>query len=145
MDCILESCGEPANGVYAYRCGLCNRPWESQLADPKEIHRPCVEEFVPDGETPEQRAAKPKRTMRLAWSAAVAHAKWVKAGMPIRTPEEIEATFALCQACKFFEPNTSEPDKGHCGVCGCGLKKAGGIGAKNMMATEHCPLTPPKW
>lgn len=143
MNCNFQLVGNSTGGN-EFRCAACNRKlYHPTQADPTRIHRRCLDEFIPDNETTEQRATRPKRTLRLAWSATVAHARWVAAGMPVRSAEEIKTTFEICKACKFFDMLPA--DQGTCKVCGCGLKKAGGLGAKNMMATEHCPLTPPKW
>ncbi len=53
---------------------------------------------------------------------------------PVRVPAaEVERRLALCQACEHFDP---VPQR--CRQCGCGRLKL-------ELATERCPLVPPKW
>lgn len=49
-------------------------------------------------------------------------------------PEEQERRLAICHGCDQYDPG---PDK--CKVCGCVAVW------KTRLATEHCPLNPPKW
>lgn len=58
----------------------------------------------------------------------------VAKGATIRVSEEEHARrLAICQACEFHDAA-----KNRCTKCGCG-------GAKLHLATERCPLEPPKW
>lgn len=58
-------------------------------------------------------------------------------GHPIRVPPEIlAARESICAAC---EENLS----GRCRKCGCGVRAQ--LLRKTHLATERCPLTPPKW
>jgi hypothetical protein len=79
------------------------------------------------------------------FSVTTATLKWIRAGRPTRTPEEVAAAFKLCQACPKFIPTAEDRSKGTCKLCGCGLASIGGMANKISMATEHCPLKNPKW
>lgn len=55
-------------------------------------------------------------------------------GVAYRVSEEEHARrLAICQACEFHDAA-----KRRCTKCGCG-------GAKLHLATERCPLEPPRW
>jgi hypothetical protein len=69
--------------------------------------------------------------------------RWIAAGRPVRTPEKQAELFAICEACPHFLRGSG--DLHGCGICGCGLKKSGGILNKLKWATESCPLPEPKW
>lgn len=84
----------------------------------------------------------PLRFMRLAWSYTIAVAAWKAAGSPLRTQDEIDAALALCSKCPYFRGSK----KPFCTICGCQLNKLrNGLANKIAMATEHCPMSPPKW
>ena len=82
--------------------------------------------------------------LKQAASFVSAEAKWIAAGRPIRDEERVAELFTICQACEQFRPGTSELE-GSCAVCGCRLRSIGGLFNKIQMATESCPLKPPKW
>lgn len=63
-------------------------------------------------------------------------ASWVASGAPIRTDEETERTFAICQGCDHYKD-------GSCDVCGCHVGTGSALNHKNRRATEHCPIG--KW
>lgn len=69
--------------------------------------------------------------------------KWIDAGKPLRSPEEIDRIFQVCQACPFFLADSSAA--GSCTICGCGLKKRGKTMNKIAWATTECPKTPSEW
>lgn len=55
-------------------------------------------------------------------------------GEPVRVAAEVlERRRAICLTCEFHDR-----ERGRCTKCGCG-------GAKLELATEQCPLTPPRW
>jgi len=117
----------------AWVCKNCGRgSMGRDLAEhfPDRIFRPCTG----TSSTPRKSAA---------WSAAEAHVKWLAAGCPVRSEAEIQEAFEICHSCNEFEPHASKTDCGTCGLCGCHLKRAGGILNKIRMATEHCPIE--KW
>jgi hypothetical protein len=52
----------------------------------------------------------------------------------VRSGDEIARCLAICHACEHFVATD-----GRCSICGC-------VAAwKIRLATEHCPLDPPKW
>lgn len=66
-------------------------------------------------------------------------AKWAVAGFPTRTQEEVVRIEAeLCRPCEYYRD-------GRCRKCGCNVNTAMVLLNKIRMATEHCPLDPPKW
>lgn len=69
--------------------------------------------------------------------------KWVNAGKPLRSPEEIERIFRICQACPFFFAESSA--SGSCNICGCQIKRRGKLMNKAAWATTECPKTPSEW
>ena len=71
-------------------------------------------------------------------------ARWIAAGRPERSPERVAEIFALCQGCDQFRRGKSESE-GTCRLCGCRLRREGGLVNKIKMATESCPKTPPVW
>lgn len=76
-----------------------------------------------------------KRAAR--YSKAVA--RWIAAGRPTRSQDEIDALLAICQGCEHFNADASA-----CRRCGCNLNnQRSGLTNKLAMATEHCPLG--KW
>jgi hypothetical protein len=55
-------------------------------------------------------------------------------GEPVFVPdEERDRRLAICRGCAFYDLVQAR-----CTKCGCGGMKPG-------LATEHCPLDPPKW
>ncbi len=61
--------------------------------------------------------------------SAVIHGKQI-----IRTNQEQEACMAICKTCDRYDPKQSR-----CTICGCKMR------LKTRLATDHCPLDPPKW
>lgn len=81
--------------------------------------------------------------VRKAWTYATAVAKWTAAGNPVRSQQRINEILAICQACPMFADTKGRT---HCRLCGCSLSAApDGLNNKIAMATESCPLDPPKW
>lgn len=69
--------------------------------------------------------------------------RWKAAGSPQRTAKEIAAVLAICEACEHFQRGLL---RNSCKVCGCSLNAfEKGLVNKIAMATESCPLNPPKW
>ena len=74
----------------------------------------------------------------LAYRYTRALSRWIKAGRPVRSEEEIKRIFEdFCKPCEAYEEGT-------CRYCGChvNLVKAAPLN-KIAMATEECPLE--KW
>jgi hypothetical protein len=77
---------------------------------------------------------------RLAYRYTRALTRWIKAGRPVRSEEEIERIFETCCApCEGYDAKTSV-----CRYCGCrvSLSRTATVN-KIAMATEECPLE--KW
>lgn len=75
--------------------------------------------------------------LNKAVNYATAMRKWVAAGRPVRTDEEISAIFdEHCNGCAMFDKA-----RGVCNSCGCPASKdQPAIRNKLKMATEACPL-----
>ena len=64
----------------------------------------------------------------------LAVAKWVKAGRPVRSDDEVERIFRThCRPCSRFVPQSRV-----CRICGCYLDGDTPVTNKIKMATEHC-------
>jgi len=73
----------------------------------------------------------------LVSNYAAALSRWLAAGRPVRTQQEIDGLLEICKACELF-------DGSKCRRCGCRLSKStSGWANKLAMATEQCPLG--KW
>lgn len=131
MDCQLIATGKTHAEQYEFICSACKQPKWSKYSDPRLIHRPCQ---VP-------RIIKPPSVVKRVSSYAKAQARWIAAGSPVRMPDEIAGIFAICEACEHYKPYAD--GKGHCKLCGCRLKREGGLMNKIRMATETCPIE--KW
>lgn len=71
----------------------------------------------------------PKMAARWGWEIG----KWLSAGRPRRTDEEVESLLAICQGCDKLVDN-------RCAVCGCRVTKSKvAIVNKLRMATTACP------
>lgn len=68
-------------------------------------------------------------------SVAVEGAKWVAAGFPIVSGEDLELRKGVCATCEFWSANAFG-GLGKCGKCGCS-------GVKLRLSTSGCPLK--KW
>lgn len=70
--------------------------------------------------------------------------KWIKAGNPKRTADEINNLFDnICSKCEHFKKKG--PHEGKCGICGCRLTRKKEYLNKLAWATTSCPLDNPKW
>lgn len=82
--------------------------------------------------------------VRKAVNFTEAAARYVAAGRPETTDEQVTERFAICQACPLYKPKG--PGEGVCThpSCGCSLK-AVGLAGKNKLRwlTESCPTG--KW
>lgn len=67
-----------------------------------------------------------------------ARQRWIAAGCPVRSREEMAKLHTICTKCEHFTGYS-------CRVCGCGLHHSRGSWNKLRWATEHCPLATPKW
>jgi len=76
----------------------------------------------------------------LTWKASIR--RWEEAGKPTRSDAEVERIMTeCCEPCDHYNHRWSQ-----CKLCGCFCKKQGQPKFnKPAMATERCPLDPPKW
>jgi len=99
-------------------------------------------------ESPEEAAKPPSLTQQLT-SAAIAYTRWIVAGCPRPTLEQLTDRLAACNTC----PHLIGRDGGEkrCGLCGCPINKVAHLfgtverPGKAEMATEVCPDTLPRW
>ena len=83
----------------------------------------------------EQLKWKPEHVAR--WAAALA--RWIKAGRPLRTDEEVAEIVVVCKECDKYKA-----DSGRCSLCGCKILTPGmAILSKAKLGTERCPRD--KW
>jgi len=65
--------------------------------------------------------------------------RWIKAGRPVRSQEEIQKIYEICQQCKALDTETNS-----CKYCGCRIASHGNpLRSRIAMATERCPVE--KW
>ena len=71
--------------------------------------------------------------------------KWVAAGKPVRSPEEIERIFNICEknTCGYYEKKSEKTSK--CNFCGCYLKKKSNSFNRISWSNLGCPLEEPLW
>lgn len=95
------------------------------------------------GPTQQQTQAEPPSLIERATKYSGAVLRWMAAGSPTRSKEEIARIFAICKACEHFVDN----DRPHCGLCGCTCSEGTNpILNKLAMGTEEqCPDNPPRW
>jgi hypothetical protein len=81
---------------------------------------------------------KKQGIFNLAFRYTRALSRWIKAGRPVRTEEEIRRVFkTYCESCEAYE-------EGRCRYCGCHVNLLNlATLNKIAMATEECPLD--KW
>lgn len=126
----MKTLCQPVDG----KCSQCGYPLAAG------VHRQCSAKNPrvarPILRNPELKLPSlPKRAKMVC--AAVG--RWVKAGRPVRSAAEIESLLAICQACELFTGT-------HCSKCGCPINnEPAALHNKLAMATEKCPLSPPKW
>lgn len=74
---------------------------------------------------------KPKQGTVTRYMLAVR--KWIAAGRPKRSDDEVQEILAVCAECKSF-------DGKRCAICKCHINdKRSAMLNKARMATEHCP------
>lgn len=93
----------------------------------------------------EKQRACEKRMPSLAKRGAnysKAMLRWIRAGRPVCTEDQIAERLAICQACPLFDAV-----KEHCTKCGCPANRnANAMRNKLAMATESCPHPDgPRW
>lgn len=133
-ECQFQHDGnEPTEGWRLFVCQVCGYHHWSRLAPERsnKIRRPC------DAAPIERKLIEPPPVHRklVRWGRAIR--RWIRAGCPRRTDDQVAALLAICQRCKFFAA-------GACAKCGCPTKRSrSALRNKLRMATEACPIG--KW
>jgi len=98
------------------------------------FHCGCGFAFEEDGSPLSNR-----KVTTSAKSYATAVAKYIAAGRPNRTDEEVRSLLAICKRCEYFNKK-----RGECTQCGCCVnQRRHAWWNKLRMATESCPIG--KW
>ena len=106
--------------------------------------RECI--VSEDGETitvdethpayPREKPGEGPSLIQKAKNFATSTARHVAAGMPQASQEQIDARFAICQGCEFFDGRA-------CTKCGCPVVREKAFVSKLSWANEKCPAG--KW
>jgi hypothetical protein len=104
------------------------------------LHHLDAEGFVVDAQT----GKRGPGAMQLFKNVGLATARWVKAGRPVRSEDEITEIFEkVCRPCKHFRPSGWN-NRGSCDICGCRVNLGKGLN-KLRWGTESCPDKPPRF
>lgn len=124
--CDMQQVGEIVDGRTTKRCTWCGLTLRNVKAH-LNVHSQCTV-------GPEK--GKPvKPTLLKTYARAVA--KWLDAGRPKRTDEQVDAIMDICGSCQFYKG-------GGCQRCGCRVNRnRNALTNKIRMATENCPIK--KW
>jgi hypothetical protein len=111
---------------------------EPEIAEGARVPNTLREQFrrvLGDAEVPKAPVTPPP-LLKQAATATAALARWAAQGLPLATPEQVEARKAICAGCEFWESSAFN-NTGRCQKCGCSTW------AKLQLATEKCPID--KW
>ncbi|GEM_PF-2380713 len=109
-----------------YRCRVCGREYRGITHPPLRV---ACKGLAPADSPPLPGIIK------RAGRYTKAVSKWIAAGRPTRTQEEIDERLAVCQKCPFYNAKHKA-----CSECGCNVNsQAEGLSNKLAMATEQCP------
>ena len=80
---------------------------------------------------------KPPGYFDMAYRYTRALSRWIKAGRPVRSEEDINRIFeTACEPCE-----ARDPERSFCRHCGCRVNLSpSAMMNKIAMATEECPL-----
>lgn len=123
--------------------------WECDVPEIGKCAPLAMVPFTAQGVTacrfcPKYEPAPEPGLVQLGASYLSAHARWVLAGSPPpRSQERVNELLAICSTCPFlYKGNRGN----YCGKCGCPISgDAKAARNKLAMATESCPLNPPRW
>lgn len=102
----------------------------------------CGYELTRTYNRPPVRQCESPSLSQKVWNYTKAVTRWKLAGSPTRDQAEIDRILSICKACPYYV----EDKRPHCNLCGCSCNaQAEGLQNKIAMATESCPLDPPKW
>lgn len=122
-----------SGGRSIWKCDVCGMV----IVGPSSMTASEVAGSVPTGEV--CRTGPGILSKAVSYSAAVV--RWLSAGGKIRTEERQREIIEICKQCVHYNH-----DNETCGICGCHLSVSKhGWKSKLAMATERCPLDPPKW
>lgn len=76
---------------------------------------------------------------QMAENFGGAVSRWIEGGYSVVSREEFDRRLTLCRACPFWDEK-ARFGMGKCNHPACGCTKG-----KMWLATERCPLSPPKW
>lgn len=117
-----------------YRCAKCGQYVEIRSTTQ------TVAEVLDSTDHCDAATENPRPPLQMATTYATAVARWIAAGFPRRSDDEVDQIFEICRACKWMHA------AGYCQKCGCRLSKSRqAMTNKIRMATEHCPLPDQKW
>lgn len=130
-DCKFTDESEAVDGKHRYKCSVCNEWGPLSSFGPDRVYHQCSKGA---------KTSAPLKGSKIA-RFAKSTAKWVAAGSPVRTDEEVEAILVICGTCEHFNGKRTG-----CKLCGCriNINKSGTLN-KARRATEQCPANPPKW
>jgi len=127
-----------------WTCGRCQRrvslPADTTDDRARDVLATQTECPATSRTSPKQQPhASPPGLAQRVWSYAQAVARWMAAGRPTRSAEEIARLLAICRACPHYDPKAQI-----CRVCGCRTTDAASAWRNKLaMATEECPMG--KW
>jgi hypothetical protein len=127
MSCPHCPCADVCTASPAY-CG-----WAAKdPPDPVKIRHICDASRARREEQP--RGTTYPSLLTMAGNALGAAARFLGAGCKIEPAEEQARRLEICRSCEKFIAADQR-----CSLCGCWSK------FKAKLASEHCPLDPPKW
>ena len=96
---------------------------------------------APPAKVAPARAVLPKEPTLVEMAENFAHAvaAWSAIGFKTVSPEVYSERAAICDACQFWD-GSARLGLGKCKAPKCGCSKL-----KRWLASEQCPLSPPKW
>ncbi len=126
MWCVFQATDDPR----MHECGRCGFRTAPTRFPPERVRRRCSEPTASQDRMPS--------LFDRVRSYQEARVRWIAAGQPVRTPEEMVRLHAICGTCDQFSGAS-------CKLCGCAIHPSRTWLNKLFWATEHCPLRQPRW
>lgn len=126
MWCVFQATDDPQ----VHQCARCGFVAAPTRFPPEKVRRQCQMTAV-------LAVRAPKFADRVR-SYREARERWIAAGRPVRTTEEMARLHEICTACEHFSGAS-------CKLCGCAIHPSRKWLNKLSWATEHCPLDEAKW
>ncbi len=117
-----------------WQCAQCDYVYKLAADKPPVRNCPNAPDLKPAAERLAAETGDPSILEKMA-HYAVAIARWMAAGCPVRSPDEVERIYTeYCLPCERWDPEADA-----CGICGCGVH-AKGWAVRNLIAmlTERC-------